>query len=42
MNVYFLHDEDEQASSSEYLMFYGTNGVVLLLSIVFLIKIFTF
>jgi len=42
INAYFLHDEDEQALASEYFIFYGTNGIGLLLSILFLMKIITF
>jgi len=42
MNVYFIHDEDEQATVGEYVIFYGFHGMCLLLTFIFLIKIITF
>lgn len=42
LNVYFLHEEDEEAPLSDYLWFYGFNGGCLIISIICLIKIITF
>ena len=42
LNVYFLHDEEEQAPVSDYLWFYGFNGGFILISFFMFIKLITF
>jgi len=42
INVYFIHDEDEQAPISDYLLFYGINFICLLLIVASIAGIRTF